>query len=130
MSTVARRRFGVVQKLEIMARQARCPLCGERLGALDNLDWDHIVPLGLGGADAPENMQAAHRQCHRVKTSGNPATSAGSDIHAIAKTKRLSADQEAFRRQVLAKEPGRQRAKSSPIPSRPFPSRPRKEARK
>lgn len=43
---------------------------------------------------------------HKVKTFGCKATTAGSDIHLIAKSKRVTRDQEDFRRRMLAKEPG------------------------
>lgn len=38
---------------------------------------------------------------HAVKTRGNGATTAGSDLHAIAKVKRLSKEHEAFVRRLL-----------------------------
>ncbi|WP_156911712.1 HNH endonuclease [Kaistia adipata] len=119
-----RRRLTVTEKLEIMARQARCPRCHEKLGQLKGLDWDHSTPLALGGADTPENIQALHRTCHRQKTSGaggeRRASVADGDQHKIGKARRLSAAQAEFRALLLAKEPGMPREKKSRIPSRPF----------
>ncbi|WP_370677567.1 HNH endonuclease signature motif containing protein [Pleomorphomonas sp. PLEO] len=115
-----RRRLTTVDKLKIIVRQAMCPICGERLGGLDGLDFDHEHALARGGADTIENLRAVHRDCHRVKTSGAKATSHGSDIHEIAKTKRLAAGQEEFRRRLLTKEPGKESERSSKWPSRPL----------
>jgi 5-methylcytosine-specific restriction endonuclease McrA len=103
---MTRRRFSLKDKLEVLVRQGRCPLCGERLGSLDGLQWDHVVPLAMGGADEPDNLQAIHIDCHGTKTHGTPATTAGSDIHRIAKTKRIARDPsggEEFRRRLLAR---------------------------
>jgi len=87
---IARRKLTTLDKLKIVVAQAKCPRCGEKLGELDGLDFDHAHPLALGGADTLDNLRALHRDCHRVKTSGTKATSAGSDIHAIAKAKRIA----------------------------------------
>ena len=117
-----RRKFGLRAYLEVMVRQARCPLCGERLGSLDGLHWDHVIPIALGGADDPDNLQAVHRECHDRKTRGLPATTAGSDIHAIAKVRRLRADPpggEEFRRKLLHREP----ATDAPKRKKPWPKR-------
>lgn len=119
-----RKRLTVTQKLEIMTRQARCPLCQERLGELKCLDWDHSTPLALGGADTPENIQAVHRICHRQKTSGRGgekrAAVADGDQHKIGKTRRLTAAQAEFQAMILAKEPGKPRARKSRMHSRSF----------
>ena len=41
--------------------------CGVKLekGAID---FDHIVPLHLGGADSPDNLRALRLECHKIKT--------------------------------------------------------------
>jgi hypothetical protein len=49
---------------------------------------------------------------HRVKTFGTKATTYGSDIFERAKDRRITKDQEEFRRRMLAKEPGKPREKS------------------
>lgn len=115
-----RRRLSVTDKLSIMVRQSACPLCGERLGSLDGVDFDHFQALALGGEDTNENMRAVHRQCHRVKTSGTRATTAGSDVQVIAKGKRLSRDTEEFRRRILAKGCGEEPKTRSRWPRRKF----------
>lgn len=64
---------------------------------------------------------------HKAKTfgrrGGKTATTAGSDIHAIAKERRLTKGQEEFRRRVLEREPGEPRKRSGKIPIRPFASK-------
>ncbi len=77
-------------KLAAMCLRFTCPVCGKKLGPLDGLDWDHVQPVALGGTNDPENLQPLHKACHRLKTSGSKATSYGSDVFNIAKTKRLA----------------------------------------
>lgn len=115
-----RRRLTLKDKLEIVIRQARCPLCNEKLGEIGTLDFDHEQALARGGVDANDNLRAVHRICHRVKTSGKPATSHGSDIYEIVKTKRLTKKQEAFRARLLARVQGEEpvERKKHPWPKR------------
>lgn len=101
-----RRKLTTLDKLKIVVAQARCPVCGEKLGELEGLDFDHVLALALGGTDTIDNLRAIHRSpCHARKTNGTAATSAGSDKHLIAKMKRVRADPaggEEFRRKLLA----------------------------
>lgn len=63
-----------VNRPAIMERDGwRCGLCG---GAIEralsyphpqSATLDHVIPLALGGAHAPENLQAAHLICNQVK---------------------------------------------------------------
>jgi 5-methylcytosine-specific restriction endonuclease McrA len=93
-------------KLEVVLRQdGRCPHCGERLGPLTGLNFDHrpaIINRDVNedGTDYvppqldPEFIQAVHEvPCHRERTIGRGGekrtTVAGSDIHIRDKTKRL-----------------------------------------
>lgn len=62
-----------------------CAICSEAIEPEQELDWDHTTPLALGGEHHYGNLRPLHRGCHRKKTSGTKATSAGSDIHKIAK---------------------------------------------
>jgi 5-methylcytosine-specific restriction endonuclease McrA/endogenous inhibitor of DNA gyrase (YacG/DUF329 family) len=59
---------------EIFDRDAwTCGICGEAIDPAvprrfrDGASIDHTVPLSLGGADAPENVVAAHNRCNRRK---------------------------------------------------------------
>lgn len=116
--TPNRRRHSVTELLGVLVKQAICPRCEKKLGELKALQWDHIVPLALGGEDVPANLQAIHIECHREKTTGRPATTAGSDIHAIAKTRRLARNHEEFRARLLAKDTTETKAKPSRWPKR------------
>ena len=115
-----RRKLSMKDKLEILIRQSACPLCGERLGKLEDVDFDHEQALARGGDDTNDNLRAVHRSCHRVKTSGTKATSAGSDIHEIAKTKRLDKKNAEFMRLISSRECGEKRRKKNTIKSRGF----------
>jgi hypothetical protein len=83
-------------KLEAMARYLLCPglperrrECGKPFGALSNVEFDHIKRDEIDGDNSPENCRPLCSECHRLKTSGNGATSAGSDTHMAAKGKRI-----------------------------------------
>jgi 5-methylcytosine-specific restriction protein A len=66
---VKRRRLTPTQKAGIIARQVNCCGCGCG-GDLEGqaVEFDHMLPLALGGADTPENMQALLPDHHRIKT--------------------------------------------------------------
>ncbi len=83
----------------------------------EQIDWDHCPALALRRVDEvtgelvpaandPRFIRPMRRADHRLKTSGNGHTSYGSDIHAIAKMKRLTKEQEEFRARILAKGEG------------------------
>lgn len=93
-------------KLEVVLHQnGLCPHCGERLGALKDLNFDHrpaIINRDVNAAGTdyvpaqldPEFIQAIHiLPCHRERTIGRGGekrtTTAGSDIGIRDKTKRL-----------------------------------------
>lgn len=108
------------------------------------IDWNHNPPLALRFVDPetgrlspdandPRHIEPLRRDDHHERTFGRPATTAGSDIHAIHHTRRIGKKEEAFRARLLAKaegvEPPRTKPKR-PIPSRgfgsdhrPFPSK-------
>ena len=109
-----RRTLTAAQAREILIAQAAragepipCPLCKGPLLPGQALIREHMHPLALGGADDDENSAYVHRGCARRKTIGTKATTAGSDVHAIAKGKRLRGE--------TGNRPKRK------IPSRPFP---------
>ena len=97
-------------------------------------ELDHDPALGLrertpDGKYIPDEHDPDHlvwreAEDHAVKTRGNGATTAGSDVHVIAKTKRLAKAEEEHRRRMLAQycavsDPPSRRKRT--IPSRPFP---------
>jgi 5-methylcytosine-specific restriction enzyme A len=114
-----RRSLTTKQKLEVMLRYCRCPACGERFGALAEIQFDHIGQRSLTADDGLDNFRPLHIDCHKAKT----ARDAGDR----AKMRKVKAREEEFRRRLLAKDAGepipttgKRRAK---IPSRPFPKR-------
>lgn len=95
-----------------------CPLCGVFLKSTDEIQWDHRHPVALGGEHDCTNIEACHVACHRKKTFGAGATTAGSDIGNISKARRLE------KRRLGTEKPKLKKAwPSKPIPSRPFPKR-------
>lgn len=67
--------------------------CGVKLDR-SNTIIEHSTPIALGGLDILANKYLQCRDCANVKTYGGKAkaTTYGSDIHAIAKAKRLSGE--------------------------------------
>ncbi len=45
----------------------RCAECLHVMHSWD-IDWDHIVPLALGGSNESFNFQALHKVCHKIKS--------------------------------------------------------------
>lgn len=92
-----KRKIGVVM-------QDKIDQCLKRLGFTDDdiaagIDWDHQPALGLReivdgkmvpDPNDPHYIRPMRRAAHKTKTNGGPATTAGSDKHAIAKVKRLT----------------------------------------
>lgn len=97
------------------------------------VDFDHNPALGLRefneetktytpDANDPKFITVLERgEEHRIKTSGTPATSAGSDIHRIAKVKRLAKARAAHEAALRGRADGeRPHARSKPG-KRPWP---------
>lgn len=61
-----------------------------------SVQFDHTVPVAIGGNNHPTNVTAIDPAEHRAKT-------AKTDVPQIAKTKRIAAAEAAFRGRVLAK---------------------------
>lgn len=59
------------------AQDHKCLGCDEPLAAVE---YDHVVPLGLGGSNAPKNWAGLCNVCHKTKTR--------QDLRRIAKAKR------------------------------------------
>lgn len=66
-----------------------CPLCDRPISTCGKTVWEHMHPLALGGADDETNIRLVHKHCADTKTRGAGATTYGSDIGNITKTKRL-----------------------------------------
>ncbi len=104
------------------------------------IDWNHNPPLALRFVDPetgelsppandPRHIEPLRRSDHRQRTFGRPATTAGSDIHAIAHTRRAAKKEAEFRARLLAKatgtEPPAPTRRKARIPTRPFSNRKR-----
>lgn len=117
---MSRKRFTERQVIESLIRTGNTICCYRTKDVIDlesvkRLEREHLTPLALGGKDDPTNAAYSLSEAHLVQTNGNPATSYGSDKHAIAKTKRLLSPRKSKRPM-----PKSQRK----IPSRPFQKRP------
>lgn len=75
-----------------------CALCGGPISTCEKTEWEHMQALERGGADDETNIRLSHRTCSKRKTFGKGATTRGSDIGEIAKTKRLEKAREALER--------------------------------
>lgn len=107
-------------KIEVIIRQeGKCAQSKEKLGTLENTNFDHRPALWERKFDSaafdtipPANDPAFIEACtiagHKVRTHGNGATTAGSDSHRRAKIKRMT-------------EPKSEKPKRK-IPGRPMPS--------
>ena len=83
--TLRRPTFSTSFRLDLfLMRKGLCAACTQKIDAGKAWDIDHILPLAIGGTNAPENLQILCRPCHRSKTTH-------CDIPRIAKTKRLKA---------------------------------------
>ena len=86
-----------------LKRKGTCTSCYQKIDAGKAWDIDHIIPLGLGGTNEPNNLQILCKPCHQSKTSQ-------SDIPRIAKTKRLKASHLGARSPSARPIPGSRRS--------------------
>lgn len=78
---MTRRRFSATALMDRLVQyNGKCADCGCKTGGANGLEWDHIVPLAIGGEDELDNLQPLCKGCHRAKTKV--------DKGRIAKTKR------------------------------------------
>ena len=110
-----RRTLTTLQKLHVLTRYARCPMCGEQFGALSEIDFDHTGQLELTHDNSLENFRPLHREgCHKRKSAA--------DSRARANVRHITKQQEEARRRMLAKDAGEPKPRSK-WGSRPFPKR-------
>jgi 5-methylcytosine-specific restriction endonuclease McrA len=90
-------------KLRVWERcNGRCALTGKKIMPGDAHDYDHIIPLGLGGEHREGNLQLVSAEAHKQKTRA--------DVDMIAKAKRIS-----------LKHTGNWPKSKTPLKSRGFP---------
>lgn len=76
---MTRRRLTPSQRAAIIARQdGLCALSGEPLEGR-KVEFDHELPLCLGGADTLDNLRAVTAEAHLRKTVGDVAMKAKAD---------------------------------------------------
>lgn len=92
----------------IEAQQRACAECGDAFTGTP--EFDHVLPLGLGGTNALSNWQALCRPCHREKTFAK-----GGDLSRMSKADRQG--QRAGQQKLRAerKATGRQFFQSRPL---------------
>lgn len=80
-----RRHLTKSQRLDVhAANSGRCHICNLVINlARERMEVEHVIPIGLGGADDTTNWRPAHVACHARKTKADVAT--------IAKAKRVKA---------------------------------------
>lgn len=92
--------------------------------ALALREWDERAQDTIPPANDPDFIRILLVADHKAKTFGRGGekrvTTLGSDIHAIAKARRLSKEQEEFRRRLLSREPGEKRERKNTIRNRGF----------
>jgi hypothetical protein len=89
---MARKRFTERQVIETLINQGleiTCFRCCMPFENVSEIEREHLIELGLGGDDAPNNCCYSHTACHSVITNGTKATTAGSSKQRIAKVVRL-----------------------------------------
>jgi 5-methylcytosine-specific restriction enzyme A len=103
-------RFSLRVKEEMLARfNGNCGICGEPLSG--RIDWDHILPLALGGLDEPSNIQPVHADgCHKTKTAD--------DVKRIRKADRMGGKRGS--QYARRKRNGPQLKSNSKLATRPF----------
>ena len=92
-----RANFTLRTKLESLACYACCPglpeknvKCGKRFNSINDIHFDHIARETISHDNSVENCRPLCKECHALKTFGNKATSAGSDVHMAAKARRIA----------------------------------------
>lgn len=109
------KRKAITERMKILSllywHDIECPECGQWISSGDQVEWDHRVPVALGGGHDHTNIMACHKTCHAEKTRGTKATTYGSDIHAIAKARRIAS--------------GGRKRKGPKMKARPFQKKPK-----
>ena len=117
---MTRRRFTeteVVQTLILQGAEIPCHRCEKRIEPHQKVEREHLLPVAFGGDDHPSNCAYSHKECHAKQTfrKRGPHTTIDSDIHAIAKVKRLQRKIAGTWRKTKRKLP-----KGRKLQSRPF----------
>lgn len=52
----------------------KCRMCRCEINGASGLEWDHRIPLAIGGDDELDNLEPLCIRCHRLKTKGDQGT--------------------------------------------------------
>jgi hypothetical protein len=86
------------------------------------VEWHHSFQHALGGDTRPQNITPMLKAAHAAYTNGKPHLKDG-DKSIIAKSKRITHEQEEFRARMMAKQTGEappKRKAKARIANRPF----------
>jgi len=78
------------EQVAVLKKTALCFMCREPLRQKKQIEFDHAIPLALGGKHEVSNINALCASCHRRKTD--------SDLAIIAKSKRQAGDKGQYAR--------------------------------
>jgi 5-methylcytosine-specific restriction protein A len=103
-----------VRSLAFARCSGNCEGCGAVLKVREG-EYDHVIPLALGGESTLENCQVLCRPCHR-----DPGAKTAEDVKRIARAKRTAAKHFGFEpeKQKIPSRPAapKQRADKLPMP--------------
>lgn len=89
---MTRRRFSAKALMaRLLEFDGKCAACGCKVGGAAGLEWDHVIPLAMGGDDEIANLEPLCRLCHLAKTRD--------DARHIAKAKRMQQREAGIRKQ-------------------------------
>jgi 5-methylcytosine-specific restriction endonuclease McrA len=72
---MSRKKFSKKSLEKLLATfNGKCRMCQCAIDGTSGLEWDHRVPLAIGGEDALENLEPLCIRCHRTKTKTDVAT--------------------------------------------------------
>ena len=121
-----------------MSLSVKLAACLDALGFAqgEDIEWDHTFALGLRkrlpdgryepDANDPRYIRPKRRADHAVKTRGNGATTAGSDVGNMRHFRKVTASQQEFRDRMTAKQCGQPRERKGKIRGRGFKRQERK----
>ena len=79
---MTRRRFPETKLMQVLLdHDGKCAECGAKISMSNPAEWDHVIPLKLGGEDTLDNLQPLCRPCHKAKSA--------TDVGHIAKAGRM-----------------------------------------
>ncbi len=106
-------------KLRILSRQDnKCALTGHQFMPGDNIEFDHITPLWLGGANRETNLHAVLGDAHKRKTKAEAAIRAKTNQN-VAKHLGITKPAGKLRGAAFAKAPKLEREPKATLPELP-----------